>query len=165
MSTVSTITVEATTEKSGVSQKTGKPWKKYALKDANGEWYGTFENGVVHDAMKGQKYEIEWEQDGNFKNLLRATPTSDSPVSSRLETGEADWDLIGLRKTRCALWAALLPDALTLAYTQWAAVQSDPPGTLDIKNFVTRFCRELVISAEIDIFSRDPALPDEDVPF
>jgi len=165
MSQVTTIVVEATTEKSGVSQKTGKPWTKWALKDGNENWYGTFERGVVHDGLKGQKVDIEWEQNGDFRNLLRATPHEDSPIASRTETGEADWALIGLRKTRCALWAALLPDALALAYSQWRSVQSEEPGRLDIQNFMTTTCRELIISAEVDIFQREPAAADEDVPF
>lgn len=165
MSQTSTITVEATTEKSGVSQKTGKPWTKWALKDENDNWYGTFERGVVHDGLEWQAVEIEWEQDGNFRNLLRATPVGPSAPSSQAPGGGADWDLIGLRKTRCALWAAMLPDALEIAWNQWRSVQSEEPSRIDVKNFTTLTIRDLVISAEIDIFHRDPAMPDEDVPF
>jgi len=165
MSQVTTIVVEATTEKSGVSQKTGKPWTKWALKDPEGNWYGTFERGVVHDGLKDRAVEIEWEQRGDFRDLLRATPAGPPAPSSQLPSGEADWDLIGLRKTRCALWVALLPDALALAYSQWRGVQSEEPGRLDIQNFMTATCRELVISAEVDIFQREPATADEDVPF
>jgi len=164
MSQTTTIVVEATTEKSGVSQKTGKPWTKWALFDGE-HWYGTFERGVVVEAMKGQTYEIEWEPSGDFRNLLRATPAGPSAPSSVTAGGDTDWDLIGLRKTRCALWAALLPDALEIAWNQWRSVQSEEPGRLDVQNFITMTCRELVISVEVDIFSRDPALPDEDIPF
>ena len=164
MSQVSTITVEATTEKSGVSQKTGRPWTKWALSDGE-NWYGTFEQGVVHDGLKGQQVEIEWEQNGDFRNLLRAAPQGPSAPSSATPDGNTDWDLIGLRKTRCALWAAYLTEALPQAFGMWASVQTDPPGTLDITNFITRIGRELIISAEVDIFTRDPAMPDDDVPF
>jgi hypothetical protein len=135
------------------------------LKDLEGNWYSTFERGVVTEDMKGQNVEIEWEQNGDFRNLLRAAPASPSAPSSQAPGGSTDWDLIGLRKTRCALWVALLPDALALAYNQWSAVQTDPPGTIEIQNFFTRVGRELIISAEIDIFTRDPAVPNDDVPF
>lgn len=163
MSQITTVVVEDVSERSG--EKDGRKWTKYALKDGNGDWYGTFEKGVVVEAMKGNKYEIEWEQNGNFKNLLRASPVDDSPISSRTDTGEADWDLIGLRKTRCALWAAYLTEALPQAFGLWVAVQTDPPGTLDITNFISRIGRELVLTAEIDIFNREPAVKDDDVPF
>ena len=127
VSQTSTVIVEDVSEKSGVSSKTNKPWKKWALKDGNGDWYGTFEAGVVTSEMKGKKYDIEWEPDGNFKNLLRATPHEESPIASRTETGEADWDLIGLRKTRCALWAAL-PDGGATAGVRNVGSGADRPA-------------------------------------
>ena len=165
MSQTSTVLVEDVTEKSGTSQKTGKPWTKWALKDGNGDWYDTFERGVVTPDLKGTKVVIEWEPDGNFKNLLRVAPHEDSPIGSRTDTGEADWDLIGLRKTRCALWAAYIPDALALAFSQWRAAQSIEPGTVEIVSFMSRIGRELITAAEVDIFHRAPAQKDEDVPF
>ena len=108
---------------------------------------------------------LSGKQDGNFKNLLRAAPAGPSAPSSAAADGSADWDLIGLRKTRCALWAAYLTDALPAAFGYWVSVQTQEPGTLDITNFITRVGRDLIISAEIDIFHRDPAAADEDVPF
>lgn len=78
MSQVSTVLVEEVSEKSGVNAK-GNPWTNYKIKDGNGDWYSTFEKGVVLPELKGQRVEIEWEPDGNFKKLLRATPQEAKP--------------------------------------------------------------------------------------
>ena len=164
MGVKTTVLVEDVSEKSGTSSN-GRTWKKWALKDSDGQWYGTFESGVVVPAMKGQTYEIEWEQDGNFKNLLRAAPAGPQAPASATAEGNPDWDLIGLRKTRCALWCAILPDTIALAYSAWSSVQTDAPGRVGIQNFFTSTARDLIVAAEVDIFHRDPATDTEDVPF
>jgi hypothetical protein len=84
MSQVSTVQVEDISEKSGVNQK-GNAWTRWALKDGNGDWYSTFEKGVVHEGLKGQRVEVEWEQNGDYRNLLRATVQAAKP---ELGTGE-----------------------------------------------------------------------------
>lgn len=86
MSQVSTVLVEDYREKSGTTN--GKPWTNHSIRDANGDWYGTFEAGVVKPEMKGQRVEIEWEPDGNFKNLLRATPVEETAETPPLGTGQ-----------------------------------------------------------------------------
>lgn len=77
MSQVSTVLVEDVVEKEGATN--GKAWKRYGLKDGNGDWYSTFESGVITPGLKGQRVEVEWEANGNFKNLLRATPQDAKP--------------------------------------------------------------------------------------
>ena len=77
MSQVSTVMVDQVVEKSG--EKNGKPWTRWGLKDGNGYWYSTFERGVVLESMKGQRVEIEWEQNGDYRNLLRASPAEPKP--------------------------------------------------------------------------------------
>lgn len=165
MSQTATIVVEDISEKSGTN-KNGKAYTKWALKDGNGDWYSTFERGVVLDSMKGQKVDIEWEPNGNFKNLLKASTHEDSPIAARQDDGSADWDLIGLRKTRCALWvSALSSPATAAAVERWLSIQSTDVGTADILRFVEGFGKKLVLAAEMDIFQREPAMPEEDIPF
>lgn len=158
-----------TTVVADVNRKTGetnnKAWTRYSLKDDDGNWYSTFESGLISSDLKGQRVSLEWEQNGDFKTLLKVSPADDSPIAARTPDGDADWDLIGLRKTRCALWSAYLPGALEQAFQYWASVQTDPPGTADIAHFLVRFGKQLVVAAEADIFQREPAGQDEDVPF
>lgn len=85
MSQTATVLVDDVSAKQG--ETNGKAWTRYALKDGNGDWYSTFEKDVVKSEMKGQRVEIEWEKNGNFNNLLRATPTEESHTPP-LGTGE-----------------------------------------------------------------------------
>lgn len=89
MTQLSTIHVEDISEKSG--ERNGKAWTRWALKDTDGNWYSTFERGVVVPAMKGQAYQIEWEANGDFKNLLRATPSDDGAVEPKPEPGTGNY--------------------------------------------------------------------------
>ena len=163
MSETATILCEDISEKSG--EKNGRTWTKYSLKDGNGNWYGTFEAGVISSDYKGKRLNIEFEQDGKFKNLLSASPVEESPIASRTEDGEADWDLIGLRKTRCHLWGAFLQgDAMQSLIAVILKDKPDAKGA-DIAHSLLAFGRNLVRGAETDIYHREPAQKDEDVPF
>jgi hypothetical protein len=165
-----TITVEEISTKEGVSAKTGKPWTKYALK-AGGDYYGTFLRSVIEPAMggEGKTFEIDYEVDGNFKNLkavrsLSGEAAAQAAVSNTKPNGETDWDLIGLRKTRCALWAAYMhgdvPKSVIAAQT-W----KETPKHAELADVVYRAGVALIRLAERDIFHRDPATDDEDIAF
>ena len=166
MSRVDVVLVEDVTRKTG--EKNGRAWTRYSVKDSDGNWYSTFEGGVVNSSMKGQTVELEWEQNGDFRNLLRASgPGAGSePTSTIAETEKPDWDLIGLRKTRCALWVAVLESPLLAAYVnRWIEVQSGDVGNADIQHVAEQFARRIVLAAEVDIFHREPAGAEEDIPF
>ncbi len=70
MSETATVLVDSIDEKNGVSDK-GRAWTKFALKDANGEFYSTFDGSVIAPARNliGQRVEIDYEVSGKFKNL------------------------------------------------------------------------------------------------
>ena len=100
----------------------------------------------------------------NFKGSPTATarsgtrPNRDSrPITTRTPEGNADWDLIGLRKTRCALWCAYLASPLA------AHVAAQTIDTNEIYNVG----RVLVELAEFDTFTRDQPNAGEDpsIPF
>lgn len=86
MSQVSTIQVEDYSEKSGTNRN-GKPYTRWAVKDGNGDWYSTFHKDIVDESVKGQKLEIEWEPEGDFKTLLRASPLDTDESKPELGTG------------------------------------------------------------------------------
>lgn len=86
MSQVTTVLVEDVSEKQG--ETNGKPWTRYVIKDGNGDFYSTFEAGVAVDELKGKRVEIEWEQHGSFRNLLRATVAEEAAETPPLATGE-----------------------------------------------------------------------------
>src|SRR4051794_35085030 len=117
--TTVTVLVEDFLVKEGA--KDGKPWKKIGLKDANGEYYSTFDSTLgqrVIDA-KGKRAQITWRPSKNpqYKDLVALEPLGDgeAAISNTGTDGTVDWDLIGLRKTRCLLWAHFLGSPLAAA--------------------------------------------------
>jgi hypothetical protein len=164
-----TVTVESIDTKEGVG-KTGKPYTKWAIK-AGGDYYSTFQHNVIAPAMggEGKTFEIDYEVDGNFKNLkavrsLTGQAAAQVAVSNTKPNGETDWDLIGLRKTRCALWAAYIDGDVPRAVI---ATQDfgEKPTPAALANAVYRGGVELIRLAERDIFHRDPAEAEEDINF
>jgi hypothetical protein len=145
-----TVVLRELTKKTGTSKKTGKAWTRWGFRDANGETYGTFDHSVIEAAegKEGQRFNIEIEQDGTFVNLLALEPATQSQNGD-----EPDWELIGLRKTRCALWAGLLDG---LAPSLYAANKGEV-GRLLEQSVI------LVAAAEKDIFEREPG--DDGIPF
>jgi hypothetical protein len=106
-----TVVVQEFMEKSG--DKDGKPWTRFAIKDANGDIYSTFKKEIIQPVreLTGQKVDITYTINGKYKNLETAQPHQGNGVPetySSSRDGEADWDIIGLRKTRCLLWAEYL---------------------------------------------------------
>lgn len=153
-----TITITAVERKEGVSQKTGKPWTKFLI-HGDGSEYGTFDAALANVAFAsvGKRANITWtpgtvEGRNDLQSLIvdESSVPVVSPVSDRTPDGGADWDLIGLRKTRCALWAALF-NGQTLA-----GMPLDSAITHGIA---------LVRAAELDVFHRQPAQAEDDIPF
>jgi|SRR5581483_11486901 len=148
-----TIRVEAALlDKEG--EKNGKKWRRYKIVAEGGHEYKTFDGALFNigrDAV-GHQAKVIYEQ-GQFgydlKHLEvvhgeepvigRYTP----PPAAKTPDGETDWDLIGLRKTRCALWCAVLAN----------------------NNLHVGDARQLVLQAEVDIFHRPPAGEHDDIPF
>ena len=161
-----TVMVEKVDEKAG--ETNGKAWTKFSLKDANGEFYSTFDRAVGVEAQRliGQRAVIEYEVNGKWKNLAAVKPVEESPISNRTESGEADWDLIGLRKTRCVLWEAMLPIAMQAGISGFTKAMNGEYDSGQLAGFVVRYGKSLRQIAEADIFLDGPVeSPDDWVPF
>lgn len=144
-----TITIKGVETKEGVSQKTNKPWKLFKVKDEQGNFYSTFDQGMGHQAESslGKVARIGYEQTEKGRNLQSLHITNDTPapqpVSTTSPDGQVDWDRIGLQKTRCALWVAAIGAGLPVPQA-----------------------RSVVADAEYDIFHREPAnTPEAGIPF
>ena len=154
-----TVVVKSLEEKHGTS-KTGKAYVQHKLVDANGEIYSCFDGSIVDPIRNstGEKVDIQYEEQGRFKNLISAKPHETAGALSGAYThqkpdGDADWDLIGLRKTRCALWVGILEGISTSLYAAH-------------KGNTGRFLEHAVLlvgAAEKDIFERAPG--DDGIPF
>lgn len=143
------IVIESVEPKEGVTSA-GKPWKLYRVKSTAGVAFSTFDRALGDSAFGavGRRASIKYKttEKGNDLVSLVVDPESEpvvAPVRDRAPDGTADWDMIGLRKTRCALWAAVF-------------ARSD----LDVGAM-----RALVLAAEVDIFHRQPADDLADLPF
>jgi hypothetical protein len=163
-----TVTVNEIMQKEGSGAK--GPWTRYAIK-AGDEVYSTFQRQVIEPALggEGKTFEIDYEVDGKFKNLKAVRPASGQAVAQAAvanvkPNGETDWDLIGLRKTRCALWAAYL-DGRVPASVISTQTWKETPLPSALADVVYRAGVEVVRKAERDIFHRDPATADEDIDF
>lgn len=73
-----TVLIDKIAESSGTA-KSGKPWTKWAIKDANGEYYSTFSRDVLNGAKEGDRVEIDFDVDGKFKNLTAVRPVEAEP--------------------------------------------------------------------------------------
>lgn len=171
-----TIKIKSVETKEGASQS-GKPWRLFRVEDeATGTKFSTFDGALGQKAAGavGQVAQISYETTEKGNDLKALTlgvqPAAQGPVSPPPEitytwpesdglparkSDGPDWDRIGLQKTRCALWAAVL-------------------GNADLKEIpatsVAVFARELVIAAEDDIFNRAAGAPaagvnTDDIPF
>jgi len=97
---------------------------------------------------------------GKWKNLAAVKPVEESPISNRSENGEADWDLIGLRKTRCVLWESVLPVAMQAGISAWTKAADGKYDSAQLAGFTQRFGRTLRMIAEADIYLADPVEDD-----
>ena len=159
---IAEITIGGVEKREGTSRKTGKPYTKYVVHDEKtGAEYSTFDATIGQRAFEhtGRRGRLDFKvtQFGNdiesLEVLEPSPPGADpEPVSAQLSDGSPDWDLIGLHKTRCALWCAF-----------FATLQ--PSTATAYPEEIFRVGRRLVELAESDIFHRDPAGPDEAIPF
>ena len=145
-----TVTIQSVDSKQGVSQKTGKPWTKYEIHTSGGT-FGTFDAAAAEQARNapGATVAVTYEENQYGRDLktLMVDPSVPpaahvEPVRAQTQNGATDWDMIGLRKTRCALWVAAIGAGLNTAEAHAA-----------------------VLAAEVDIFHRPPANATSDVPF
>ena len=152
MSEQRTVVLSALESKSGTSN--GRDWTKYSFKDANGDVYSTFDKAVlaVAEGKLGQRFTVTFEtNDKGYKNLTAVEEASGTGG------GEGpNWDEIGLRKTRCALWAAFLSGE---AMAEIIRRGGDTPTT----DMLIRIGTRLVAAAENDIFERVHL--DDGIPF
>lgn len=81
-----TVVVKDVTTKEGVGKK--GPWKLWRVIDGNDDAYSTFSAGEGQKAevLKGKKAVINYELDGDFKNLLAITEYVES------KNGGRGWD-------------------------------------------------------------------------
>lgn len=166
MSETTVAVIEAVTSKEGATN--GKPWRKFTVKTESGDFYSTFDKAVAENAhgLMGQRAELFWKpsgSEGQFKDILGAKAagaavTPDGIPSARTETGAPDWDAVGLRKTRCLLWAHFLQSPLAL---ELAKDDGQKPRAHRLYDFGVA----IISLAERDIYWRDPAAAEEDIPF
>ena len=164
MSETATVLVEKVDEKSG--QTNGRDWTKYAIKDANGEWYSRLNDSIPKD-YEGKRVVIEYEMNGKYKNIVSVKPEQDNGAlpSSQTASGEADWDIIGLRKTRCHLWGAFLSGDACQSLIALSLKDKPDRKPSEVAAYLSSVGRKLVLSAEVDIYHRSPAQAEEDIPF
>jgi hypothetical protein len=147
-----TITVEHVDEKTGTTN--GRDWKVYKIKSEDGAFFATFDGtmGSNAKAAQGRRAHITYTSTEKGNNLVSFVVDESSqapvePVRDRTDGDEPDWDLIGLRKTRCALWAAAIG------------------ASFENGGFDADVCHQIVLAAEVDIFHRAPATATSDIPF
>lgn len=166
MSEQTVAVIEKVTAKEGATN--GKPWKKFSVKTEDG-FYSTFDKAVAEAAhgLSGQRVELFWKPsgaEGQFKDLLGVKLATDGGLqpgaipSDTTPDGERDWSQIGLRKTRCLLWAHYLDSPLA---AHVAARDGEKPPA----DRVYDFGKTLLALAERDIYWREPATDDTDIPF
>lgn len=166
MSETLVAVIESVTSKEGATN--GKAWRKYTVKTADA-FFSTFDKVVAEAAhnLAGQRAEIFWKPsgaEGQFKDILAAKAagaggTAEGIPSEKTPDGDVDWSLIGLRKTRCLLWAHYIDSPLA------AAIAAQEHGDKPPAHRVYDYGAALIALAERDIFWRAPATDDEDVPF
>lgn len=151
-------TISAVEKKKEGTSKNGRAWTLWHVHTAEGSTYSTFDSGLAMVAFNsvGKSATIDFKQTEKGLDLVsldipegQAEPQPE-PVRAATETGAPDWDLIGLHKTRCALWQAVI-GALG-------------KGDISAQQLVA-FGREIVVGAEEDIFHRAPAHREESIPF
>lgn len=168
MSETTVAVIEKVTSKEGATNE--KPWRKFTIKTEDGTFYSTFNKEVAAGAhaLEGQRAEIEWKTSGDkgqFKDILAAKaagagpPTVDTIPTEKTPEGDADWSVIGLRKTRCVLWANFLLSPLAAQI----AAQQNSEQPLDARVFAVGLA--LITMAEADIYQRPPATEADQVPF
>lgn len=167
MSEQTVATIEGVTSKEGATN--GKPWRKYSVKTSDGTFYSTFDKalGEAAHGFVGQRAQIGWKasgSEGQYRDIISVAAAPSEPgidasaiPTERNEAGETNWDIIGLRKTRCLLWAEYLSSPLAASITV--------PESVSLADAIGRFGETLVTRAERDIYWRPIAADDEGIPF
>lgn len=160
------IVIGAVTRKEGTSKKTGKPWVKFVVHDQNTDGkYETFDAAIAKTANDhvGKPAIIDFapSQFGNdltsmvVDEFAQPSPVANGSLPPSSQDGAPDWDVIGLRKTRCLLWAHVLGSPAF-----WA--EATEQGHVEAAFALASRAVEL---AESDIYRRDPAIKDAAIPF
>lgn len=148
----------------------------YELKDTQDRVFSTKkgEIGDVALGLKGQQANIEFttKQNGEFVNryidsitAIQGGNGASTPLpSAQKPDGTADWDIVGLRKTRCALWAQYIGETIPIAAAWWSK-NNQNASEADLLMFLGRVGAHMVVKAETDIYHRPPAVSGEDIPF
>ncbi len=161
MSDQTTAVIDTVTSKEGATN--GKAWRKYSVKTEDGTFYSTFDKAIAEKAhgLLGKRALITWKasgSEGQFKDVVNVdeasgvAAASDVLPAARSAGGTPDWDEIGLRKTRCLLWAEFIGSPLA------ASLEQD-------FDKIYRFGTALIEMAERDIYWRAPATESSDLPF
>ena len=143
------VVIESVSFKDGVSQN-GKPWKRLIVKDANGNYYSSFERGLFEEAqrLEGHRATIHYEQEGRFQNLTSIKP-ADKPIEEKLGTGE----YVRAQSAH--------PDARrSLSQTAWncaAAMAQADLGFEAAQNIANKIFA--------DLLRKNGLMQDEDIPF
>lgn len=167
------MSIAATIQVQRVETKPTQRGSVFKVFDSQGTEYATFDAGLGNLAVQysGKPAAITFTEKQHEKNgrvytdryLDSIEPAPEgAPIDSRKPDGSADWDIIGLRKTRCALWGAYLGSPLAAR----VAAKSLETGFADV-NAIYNAGRTLVEMAEFDIFQRDEPAAGEDpsIPF
>ena len=108
-------------------EKNGKTWKRWDFKTEDGQRYVTFSPQIANSVNTGQPYEVEIEGDnkiqcvkpvggpesaGNQQASSGSSGGSQAVRSDPVASGgypKRDFKVEAIGKTKCALWAAILP--------------------------------------------------------
>ncbi len=88
MSETATLVIAQIPEpKTGTGKKGA--WTRYAFKDGNDEFYSCFSKTVFEPAygLKGQKAQVTYDVDGDFKNIVKIEPAEDEAEEPKLGDG------------------------------------------------------------------------------
>ena len=173
--TTAQILVTDVTSKSGTN-KNNKPYTKYAVKDAAGVYYGTFDHelGRSLNDYKDKQAEIDFEVDGNFKNLTGIRPIaqarpSENGTGATSDMTKEDWEIKERRMLRTAIYKSFLEGEIGKYVSAMSAVGKDKaPTTAELAVFLDGFAGELIARAEKTIWGaaqQAAGKDDDDIPF
>jgi len=144
-----------------------KPWKLY---DGNDTDYATFKDDLGKDAqaLVGKRVKLTFSEkpskDGRFTN--RYLDAIEELTSQNGSDPDVDWDLIGLRKTRCVLWQQILDTAMTAGISSFSKAMDGEYDRGQLGAFIASFGTSLRMIAEADIYLAAPVEDKDDwVPF
>ena len=158
-----TVVVQRVEEAAG-----NKPWKLF---DGNDTDYATFKDDLGKDAqaLVGKRAKLTFSEkpskDGRFTN--RYLDAIEAVTASQNGSDpDVDWDLIGLRKTRCVLWQQILDTAMTAGISSFSKAMQGDYNRGQLAGFVAQFGTALRQIAEADIYLAAPVEHVDDwVPF